>query len=226
VESIANIGVLLSNLPSNISTYVTNQDSTMISIFWCKMKSAITQSFGLSSLVTICFLTFDQYMSTNPRPNWRQMSTLKLAHRLTLINVCFVVLHSIPFLILTEIVSIVGCTIYNQALHDYFTYFYYPILSSTIPLLVTVTFSLLAYRNVRQIIRRQITVVRRRLDRQLTAMVLARVCYLILLGLPYIIISLYRVNLSITNDNQMTIAIANLAASIIYSLLYLNFSVK
>ena len=226
VESIANIGVLLSNLPSNIFTFVNDRDPTVTSIFWCKIKSAITQIFGLGSLFTICLLTFDQYMSTNPRPNWRQISTLKLAHRLTLFNVCFVVLHSIPFLVLSEINSIEGCTIYNAVLHAYFTYFYYPVLSSAIPLLVTITFSLLAYRNVRRIIRRQIAVVRRRLDRQLTAMVLARVCCLIVFGLPYIIFSLYRVNLPMTGDNQMEIAIVSLVAAIIYSFLYLNFSVK
>jgi len=43
-----------------------------------------------------------------------------------------------------------------------------------------VIFSLLAYRNVR-----------RRLDRQLTAMVLARVISLIVLGFPYVLYCIY-----------------------------------
>jgi hypothetical protein len=226
VESIANIGVLLSNLPTNIFIYITHQNPTVTSIVWCKMKNSISQICGLCSLFTICFLTFDQFMSTNPRPNWRQISTLKLARRLTLINVCFVTLHSLPFFIFTKINSSGGCTIYNARLLAYFTFFYYPILSTAIPLLISITFSLLAYRNVRRIIRRQITVVRRRLDRQLTAMVLARVYCLILLGLPYIIYSLYRVNVSTTGENPLKMAITSLLATIIYSLVYTNFAVK
>ncbi len=154
------------------------------------------------------------------------MSTLKLARRLTFFNVCFVVLHSILFLIFTEIIKGQGCTLYNPILYSYFTFFYYPILSSAIPLLVTVTFSLLAYRNVRRIVRRQIAVVRRRLDHQLTAMVLARVFNIVLLGLPFIIFSLYQVNFSTTQNNQLEVAIVSLASSIVSSLIYLNFSVR
>jgi hypothetical protein len=226
VESIANIGVLLSNLPTSISTYVNNQDPTITSIVLCKIRNAISQICGLCSLFTVCFLTFDQFMSTNPRPSWRQISTLKLARRLTLFNVCFFVLHSTIFLIFTKIGSSAGCAIYNTVIDAYFTFFYYPILSSAIPILVTISFSLLAYRNVRRILRRQTTMVRRRLDRQLTAMVLARVLCLILLGLPYIIYSLCRLNVNMTGNNKLGGAIVSLIAQIIYSLLYMNFAVK
>jgi hypothetical protein len=108
----------------------------------------------------------------------------------------------------------------------YFSFFYYPILSSALPLIVTASFSLMAYRNVRHIIRRQIPIVRRRLDRQLTAMVLARVICLIVLGLPYIIFSLYQDNPVFTGNNYMEIAIATLAGNISYSLMYANFTVN
>jgi hypothetical protein len=226
VESISNIGLLLSNYPSFIYRDITGKDPENITVVWCKLQSSLSQIFGLCSLFTICFLSFDQFMSTNPRPHWRQMSTLKLARRLTFFNVCFVMLHSILFLIFTEIIKGQGCTLYNPILYSYFTFFYYPILSSAIPLLVTVTFSLLAYRNVRRIVRRQIAVVRRRLDHQLTAMVLARVCSIVLLGLPFIIFSLYQVNFSATQNNQLEVAIVSLASSIVSSLIYLNFSVR
>jgi hypothetical protein len=108
----------------------------------------------------------------------------------------------------------------------YFSFFYYPILSSALPLIVTASFSLMAYHNVRHIIRRQIPVIRRRLDRQLTAMVLARVICIIILGFPYIFSTLYQLNANISQDNYIGLAISGLVGAITYSLLYTNFSVS
>ena len=226
VESVANIGFILLNSPAYIYRYVSDQDPVLTSVVWCKIHNSISHTLGLCSLFTVCFLAFDQYMSTNPRPHFRQISSLKLAHRLTLVNVCFVLLHTIPFLIFTELRQGELCTIYNLVLSVYFTYFYYPILSAAVPLLITLTFSLLAYRNVRRIIRQRIHVFRRRLDRQLTVMILARVFCLILFGLPYIIYSLYRINVSVTDRNQLQMTILKLATRIAYSVLFLNFTVK
>jgi len=226
MESIANIGLLLSNFPSFIYSSTIDQDLASISIIWCKLQSALTQIFGLCSLFTICFLTFDQFMSTNPRPYWRQISTLKLARRFTFFNICFVILHSIPFLAFSQITKTGGCTIKNPILNSYLTFFYCPILSCFISITVCLTFSKFAYCNVRRIVRRQISVVRRRLDHQLTAMVLARAFCLVLLGLPCIIYSLYLFNVSITENNQLRVATASLVGAIAYSLLYGNFSVR
>ena len=50
-----------------------------------------------------------------------------------------------------------------------------------LPIFVSSLFSLLAYRNVRRIVRRQIPMDRRRLDQQLTAMIFMRVIFFILL---------------------------------------------
>jgi len=119
-----------------------------------------------------------------------------------------------------------GCTVYNPTLKKYFSFFYYPILSNALPLVITVSFSLLAYRNVRRIVRRQVPIVRRRLDRQLTAMVLARVICAIVLGLPFICITLYELNLNNNGDNCMQLAITALIGIVFYSLLYTNFSVN
>ena len=226
VECISNIGLFLSTYSDDLYTYVTGWDLTITSLLWCKLQHGLPTIFGIGSLFTICFLTFDQFMSTNPRPNWRQVSTLKLAHRLTLLNICFVVLHSIPFMIYAEIQEANGCDIYNKKFRSYMIFFSYPILSSVAPIIFNVTFSLLAYCNVRRIVRRQVAVNRRRLDRQLTAMVLARICCLILLGLPYIIVSVFLLNFSKTQDNQLDAAIVRMTTVITNSLVYLNFAVK
>lgn len=186
----------------------------------------MSHTFGLCSLFTICYAVFDQYMSTNPRLHFRQISSLKLAHRFTLFNVCFATLHSVLFIVFTNVHYTERCIITNSVISLYFTYFYYPIINAAIPFTFSVTFSLLAYRNVRRIIRRQINLVRRRLDRQLTAMVLAHVWFLILFGLPYISYSLFRLNFSLEDGDQLKIAIVALVATITYSLLYFNFAVE
>jgi hypothetical protein len=108
----------------------------------------------------------------------------------------------------------------------YLTYFYYPILSSFLPLLISVTFSLLAYRNVRRIVRRQVTVVRRRLDREMTALALSRVLCIVTLGLPFIGVSLYEFNVNSSADNLMQLAVTRLIAAVAYSLLYINYCVS
>jgi hypothetical protein len=226
IESFSNIGLLISIYSSRILTNVLGYDPTLVSLPWCKIRTMFAQIFGLWSLFTICCTTFDQYLATNHRYSFRQMSTMKLAHRLTIFNICFCILHSLLYLIFAEIQASLGCTVYHPILKKYLSFFYVPVLSSGLPLIITVSFSLLSYRNVRRIIRRQIPLVRRRLDRQLTAMVLGRVICLIILGLPFIFISIYEFNINENEDNYMKLAIVYLLSVIFYSSLYTNFSVN
>lgn len=173
VESCSNIGLLIAICSSRIVTRILGYDAASMSPAYCKIRSFIAQICGLCSLCIICCMTFDQYLTTNYRYNLRQMSTIKLAQRLTFIVICFCFLHSILFLIFSQIQPTMGCTVYNPILKKYFAFFYYPILSNALPLIITITFSLMAYLNVRRIVRMKIPLVRRRLDKQLTAMVLA-----------------------------------------------------
>jgi hypothetical protein len=125
-----------------------------------------------------------------------------------------------------EIEPSMGCTVYNPTFKKYLSFFYYPVMSNSFPMIVTISWSLLAYRNVRQIVRRQVPIVRRRLDRQLTAMVLARVICAIILGLPFICMTLYQLNLDYSENTDMKSAIVALIGIICNSLLYTNFSVN
>jgi hypothetical protein len=225
-EAISNIGLLLALYVPRILNYILDHDPVLASLNWCKVRAMIAQIFGLCSLCSVCFLSFDQYLSTNLQYYWRQMSTLDLAHILILFSICFAMLHSTLFYIFTEIQLSMGCTVYNTIVKHYLSFFYYPILTSTLPLIVTVTMSLLAYRNVRRIIRRQVPVVRRRLDRQMTAMTLARVLVFVVCGVPFICISSYAFNISTSEDNYMELAIVSLISSVLSSLLYTNFVVK
>ena len=155
-ESITNVGLLLISFPPQIISNKLGYDLTYTSLAWCKLKTAFSLVFGVCSVYTICFSAIDQYLATNHRYSFRQMSTMKLAHRLTIINICFCILHNLIFLIFTEIQSTFGCQIYNPILKQYFSFFYYPILSTGLPLIITSIFSLLAYHNVRHLVRRQV----------------------------------------------------------------------
>ncbi|CAF1504815.1 unnamed protein product [Rotaria sp. Silwood1] len=119
-----------------------------------------------------------------------------------------------------------GCSIYNPILKRYYSFFYYPVITSIFPLTITLTTSLLAYHNVRRIIRRQLPVYRRRLDRQMTAMTLARVMVLIIGGVPYVCISLYQLNVNNSENNSTELAIVSFLLSITTSFMHANFVVN
>lgn len=72
------------------------------------------------------------------------------------------------------------CAIVKPILIRYLAYFCYPIFCSLLPILITSSFSLLAYRNVHHIVKLQVPIVRRRLNQQLTTMVLIRVAFFII----------------------------------------------
>ena len=225
IECSANIGLLSIIFSSRILAYILQIDPVHRSQIWCRLRSWATQVFAFISLFTICSATFDQYLSTNLNYSKRRLSTIYLAYYLILIIVSFAVLHNIPLLIFTEINSLSKCSVSNGILRYYFNYFYYPIVVCLLPVTITSTFSLLAYRNVRRIIRRQIPLIRRRLDRQLTAMILARVICLIVLCLPYVIYSICMTAISIKVDNYLGLAIQKLVEVIILALFYTNYSI-
>lgn len=226
VEAVSNIGVLLMIYVFRILNNILGYDIVLVSLAWCKIRTTTSQIFGLCSLFTVCLLAIDQYLCTNHRHHWRQISTLKLAQRCTFFNVAFIVLHDITFAIFAEIHSTLGCNVYHPTIKQYYSFFYYPILSSLLPLIVTISFSFLAYRNVRRIINRRVPVVRRRLDRQLTAMTLARVVSFVVCGVPFIASSLVALNVSNAPENFLQLSIVNLVVSIFNSLLYTNFAVN
>ncbi|CAF5159315.1 unnamed protein product, partial [Rotaria sp. Silwood1] len=82
----------------------------------------------------------------------------------------------------------------------------------------------MAFRNVRRIHRQQMSHTRRRLDQQLTAMILARVILFVLCLLPYIAQRFYTINTQIRKNQTLQIAIELLITAINMSISYLNVS--
>jgi hypothetical protein len=227
IESIANIGLLLTLFLIRYLFLINGTDPGKTSLFWCKLRIPLGQIFRLISTSMICFAAFDQFLSTNPRPYLRQLSTLSLARRLTVISTCISLLHTIPFAIYYNIDASQTCGISNIDLIHYYSYFYYPILHGFLPIVMSSLFSLLAYRNVRHLVRREVSVIRRRLDRQLTAMIFVRVIFFIILLLPYSIHRIYLVNVSIDQSQDLfKYAINQLIELIVISLMNLNYAVR
>lgn len=118
-----------------------------------------------------------------------------------------------------------GCIVDSAGLIAYITYFYYPVLSGLLPILVSSVFSLLAFRHVRRIVRRQMPVFRRRLDRQMTSMILIRVVFQTVLTLPYTIQRIYALLYATNRTDVVKTATVNLVGAVTISLLYTNIAV-
>jgi hypothetical protein len=154
------------------------------------------------------------------------MSTYNLAQYLILSALCVYILHSIPFVIYLDINPLSGCVVSNPILNRYYQFFFYPILLGILPVSISSVFSFLAFRNVRRFVRRQIPFARRRLDRQLTAMILIRTVIFIILVLPFVIHRIYWLQIDLSDEGLILSAIHYLVSGIIISLFNLNFAVR
>lgn len=190
------------------------------------MKIIIAQTILLLTLFIVCCAAIDQFLSTSYYVFIRQMSTLKLARRLVLVLVGFSLGHSIGFAMFFYSRPPMDCIVTHPILTGYYSFFFYPILCGFLPLFIAGLFSVLAYRNVRRIIRWQLPIVRRRLDRQLTQFVLMRVTFLIILLVPFVIYRAYVMNTSAIHKTPFRLAIENLLLATLGSIFNLNYAVK
>jgi hypothetical protein len=95
-----------------------------------------------------------------------------------------------------------------------------------LPVVIASSFSLLAFRNVRRIVRLQIPIERRRFDRQMTAMVLLRVVFFVFFTIPYDSYRIYTINTTVDPTDIFHYAITRLIQVIFISVFNLNYAVK
>jgi hypothetical protein len=228
--SFLNIGQLLTSLLPRVMNLWFSIDWAVASLIYCKIRVYCFQTSALTSLTCMCLTTIDQFMATCSVARWQQYSSIKFAHRFFIISVFVWLLHGIPNLILyNHIISPMtgnyACAISSKKYQDYTTYGFNIVLVSSLPVLVTVLFGSLAYRNVTQLAYRAVPLVRRELDKQLTVMVLVQVVYNFCFIVPYVIVNI--VNLSVNaNQDSYSYAQIQLARSITVSLFYLYYAVS
>ena len=150
---------------------------------------------------------------------------MKLARYVIFIGICLSVSHSVAFGVFFDAKRPSDCAAAYSVLTRYYSYFFYPILTGLLPIVIAGCFSIFAYRNVRRIIRRQIPLLRRRLDRQLTKLVLLRVSLLVIFNTPFVIYRVYSINIAINPADSMRIAVERFVQAIFNSILYLNYTV-
>jgi len=199
--------------------------SIQTSVVICKIRLFLAQGCTTLSLTIVCLAAFDQYLTTNHRPYLRQLSTLKLASYLVFSAAVIWILHGIPFIIFSIPIPYYQCYTLNEKFANYIKYMYYPILTGLLPIVISVIFATLAFSNVRRIVRRQLTVSRRKLDKQLTAMIFVRVAILVVVTLPYVIERMYILTIADTETISIKNAILSLLDGIILSIYNLNYSV-
>ncbi|CAF1030365.1 unnamed protein product [Adineta ricciae] len=222
VAAIVDLFLLLIVLPLRIADYGYGYDAMRYSLAWCKIRQTIVPIFSLLSFSAICLASVDQYLSTHYIPSLRQMSSLRSAHRLVSIAICLWTLHGIPFLIFFEIKQPAGCAVYNRGFLIYYSYVQFCTLSGILPITISAISASLAYLNVRRIVRRQIPIIRRRLDRQLTAMVLTKVMFLVVTTLPFVVNRIVFMNIYIDPNDSLRVAIEQLISTVTSSLFYIN----
>jgi hypothetical protein len=226
VESISSCVYQFINLTLTIFTSIYGNDGTGRFLVWCKLKYMLSQMAALITFSMICCAAVDQFFSTNYRFNLRQIFTLKAARYFTFTLIFIWIIHAIIFGLFFDIQSSVGCVILNQIYLQYTTFFVYPVLSGFLPIVIASFFSLLAFQNVRRIVRRQLPILRRRLDRQMTAMVLIRVIFFVCLTSPYITYRVYVMNFPVSQSQPMEFARRQLLQAIFDSIAILIYTVQ
>jgi hypothetical protein len=225
VELIIDIVYLIAYFTSTIFPTIYGYDPSGSSLVWCRLRTVVIQTCTLISLCTVCFIACDQLCSTTYQLHLRQICTVKLARWLTIVTCCISLLHSIIFALFSDISPFVGCVISNPVFTQYSTFFYIPVLGGLLPILVSSLFSILAFRGVRRIVRHQVPIVRRRLDRQMTVMVLMRVVFFVIFRLPFVIYRIYAINNDTPSTNVLSFAIKRLIQATFNSFVSLNYAV-
>jgi hypothetical protein len=225
VESISSFLYQLINFTSTILTSIEEDDGTGRFLFWCKLRVILAQIAVITTFSMICCAAADQFFSTNHRYHLRQVCTMQVSRCFTFTFFCLSISHGIVFGLFFDIQPSVGCVILNPIYLQYATFFVYPVLIGLLPIVIASFFSLLAFRNVRRIVRLQLPIVRRRLDRQMTAMVLMRVIFFVCLALPFSIYRIYVINFPVPRSQPMPFAVRQLLQAMFTSFPALVFTV-
>ncbi|CAF1104004.1 unnamed protein product [Adineta steineri] len=228
IMSFVNIGQLFSGQLSRtmISGYYI--DWTLNSLFYCKFRWFFIQGFTIISFSCMCFATTDQYLSTSYNRRYQQWNSIKLACYLCIIAFICAIAHGIPSTIYyNHTISLTTnktiCTITNNIYQKYRTYVSFTVIAGALPVFISVLFGSLSYRNVQQLSYRQVPIIRRELDKQLTRMVLVQDVYIFIAIVPYTIVLITETFVNVQN-NPLGNAQLQFAESLTATIYYTFFS--
>ncbi len=78
-------------------------DLTLRSLFWCKLRELLINSFGSIGITFECLATIDQFFVTSRSARLRQLSNIKWAYRIAAGVIIVWIALDIPFFIYTGI---------------------------------------------------------------------------------------------------------------------------
>ncbi|CAF1277513.1 unnamed protein product [Rotaria sordida] len=227
VTSAVNIFQLVVGLLSRILITGYDIDPTKTSSVLCKARQFTLVTTMLIIFSCMCFAAIDQFLLLTNR--WRHLCSLQVASRLVIVAFIVWFLHGIPIFIFLDLYPSlkggeISCSVINTGYSNYYSLFLFPVLLGILPLIVRITFGLLAFIRVRQLHNRQIPIVRLERDKQLTAMVLVEVGFDVIVTLPYSIYNYWYSN-AVTFSDSISITQKQLIISITRIIFYGNFSI-
>jgi hypothetical protein len=187
---------------------------------YCKCWLFIAQ-YGVSmSLTSMCFAIIDQFISMTKFKQWNQLRTAY----------CLVAVASVLWFIAAIFNFIYydsngsTCIMTNTIYATYYAYVHSAVLIGFLPLTIMIIFSVLAFFKIRTTASRQINIVRLSRDRQLTAMTLFHVLYIIITSIVFLTFTVYSFVISTTNEIEIARDQFISATTLLFY--YTNFSVR
>ncbi len=205
-------------------------DATVTSLFYCKFRAFFHVMAIETSMTCFCLATIDQYFAICSYPRFQQLCNIKLARRIVIITIIFWALHGIPFLVFYNHVASpttnqISCSNTNYIFEQYRSFFLVLVMTGYLPIVTVALFGLMAYRNVQQIAYRTVPLIRRRLDEQITVMVLVQAVVYIFTLLPFT--TVYAIQTSIIHTvDLVTQQKIQFAFNVTLILSYITFAVS
>ena len=205
IISVLNIGQLLTGLLTRVMISGFDLDWTNHSLFYCKFRQFFNQFCSSTSFSLICLATIDQYFITCSNRHWHRYSNMKIARFSTIFFICFWILHGVPYLIYNEHTTILNsnrffCVTANEALRNYFFFFYNTFLASLLPVAINSIFAVLVHQNLQQNAEKNLFIIRRTFEKQLTTIILVQDLFSFCFLMPHIFGNLFTFHSVMIND--------------------------
>ncbi|CAF3409789.1 unnamed protein product [Rotaria socialis] len=223
-------GTLILNTLIDVLASMLNDTFDANAILPCKIRAAFAQIFATISLSMMCFSAIDQSISTS-MPERHHGINPKIMRRLIAIITVLSCVHAIPFFIYYDIQPLPGtnltiCRITDagEVFSKYFIYINLPLVNGVIPVTIMILFGLLSSRNVHRMYNRRIYIVRLRLEKQLTGMVLAKIFSFAVTVVPFLIVYIIRYSISLYITDPIFQNQILLAQRVFTLLIYANYA--
>lgn len=170
-------------------------DMSRLSAAWCKLRFFFTSSLSAIPLTCACLATIDQFLITCQQIRLRRWSTIKNAHRVSLVFVIVWWIHGTLWLVYQDMSPVEGVCFYRSRAFYFYAVFFFSITLGGAHVAIMVVFGILTYRNIRK----TTFLMRLRVDRQITITVFMQVMLVLIGLLPY---DLFNVYIIITKDYE------------------------